>query len=165
MQCRVPRVPRRRGERARRAPVQIPGGLYADSAAVAEHLLRRPGIAVLVDGYNVAKLGWPQLELEAQRERMVVTAEDVAQRWGTDLTVVFDGADIVGASAPARRLVRVAFSPAGVSADDLLRAEVDQLPIDRSVVVVTNDQAIVADVRAEGANTLGSDQFLAVARR
>jgi hypothetical protein len=157
--------PGRRGRRSLRLPVGLPGGVYGSSSAAAEFLVRHPGMVVLVDGYNVAKLGWPQLELEAQRERMVVTAEDVARRWGTDLTVVFDGADIVGASAPARRLVRVAFSPAGVSADDLLRAEVDQLPIDRAVVVVTNDQAIVADVRADGANTLGSDQFLAVARR
>jgi predicted RNA-binding protein with PIN domain len=145
--------------------VAIPGGLYADSAAVAEHLLRLPGIVVLVDGYNVAKLGWAALSLEAQRERTIVTAEDIARRWGTDVTIVFDGADVPGASAPRRRLVRVVYSPAGVLADDVLRAEVDQLDHRRQVVVVTSDQAVVADVRAAGANTIASDQFLGVARR
>ncbi|MFT3854918.1 MAG: NYN domain-containing protein [Ilumatobacteraceae bacterium] len=120
---------------------------------------------MLVDGYNVAKLGWPALTLAEQRERTIATAEDVARRWGTDLTIVFDGADVPGASAPARRLVRVVYSPAGVLADDVLRAEVDQLDHRRAVVVVTSDQAVVNDVRTAGANTIASDQFLAVARR
>ncbi len=105
-------------------PCRSPAGCTPGSAAVTEHLLRLPGIVVLVDGYNVAKLGWPALALDVQRERLVTTAEDVARRWGTDVTVVFDGADVPGASAPRRRLVRVVFSPAGVSADDVLRAEV-----------------------------------------
>jgi predicted RNA-binding protein with PIN domain len=61
--------------------------------------------------------------------------------------------------------VRVTFSPAGVLADDVLRAEVAELDHRRAVVVVTSDQAVVNDVRAEGANTIASDQFLAVARR
>ena len=54
---------------------------------------------------------------------------------------MFDGADVPGASAPTRRLVRVVFSPAGVIADDVLRAEVGALPLTQPVVVVTNDQA------------------------
>ena len=35
----------------------------------------------------------------------------------------------------------------------------------RPVVVVTNDQAIVTDVRAAGANVVASDTFLTLARR
>ena len=79
--------------------------------------------------------------------------------------IVFDGATIIGASAAARRMVRVSFSPEGVTADDVLRAEVAALDPDRPVVVVTNDQAIVADVRAAGANVVASDTFLMLARR
>ena len=160
-----PRSSGRRRDRPRRAPLQIPGGLLASSVAVTEHLLRATGAVVLIDGYNVAKLGWPSLELAVQRELLVAAAEDVAKRWGVDITVVFDGATVTGASTPVRRLVRVTFSPAGVSADDVLRAEVAGLDPQRPVVVVTSDQQVVTDVRADGANTIASDQFLAVARR
>ena len=134
---------RRREDRPKRLPIQVPGGVYADSAAMAEYLLRTEGIVVLIDGYNVAKLGWQGFTLEVQRERLIATAEDIARRWGTDITVVFDGADIPGAAAPTRRLVRVTFSPAGVIADDVLRAEVGSLPLTQPVLVVTNDQAMV----------------------
>ena len=150
--------------KAKRKPLSIPGGLFGDSAAAAEHLLRSPGVTVLVDGYNVAKLGWPDLTLERQREQCIALAEGIARRWGTMLHVVFDGASVVGAHTRARRLVRVTFSPEGVIADDVLRAEVDSLDPRRPVVVVTNDQAVVADVRAAGANTVASDAFLAVGR-
>ncbi|MCU1502397.1 MAG: hypothetical protein JWM12_1751 [Ilumatobacteraceae bacterium] len=157
------RTVRVRRPRSRRSPLPIPGGLYGHSAAVAEHLLRVPGVVALVDGYNVAKLGWPTLDLVGQREQCILVCENIARRWGTAITIVFDGADVVGTSAP-RRLVRVAFSPPGVIADDVLRAEVAVADHRQPIVVVTNDQAVIADVRAEGANTLSSDQFLAVAR-
>lgn len=153
--------PRRR---AARSPLPIPGGVYGNSEAAAEHLLRSPGVVVLVDGYNVAKLVWPDLSLERQRERCIDLAETVARRWGTDVHVVFDGADIVGSHTRARRLVRVVYSPEGVLADDVLRAEVAALDPTRPVVVVTNDQAVLADVKAQGANTVSSDTFVAVAR-
>ena len=151
--------------RRQRKPIAVPGGLYGNSAAAAEHLLRTPDVVVLIDGYNVAKLGWPGLSLERQRTLCIEAAENVARRWGTMLHVVFDGTTVEGARATVRRLVRVSFSPEGVIADDVLRAEVAALDLDRAVVVVTNDQAIVADVRAAGANVLSSDAFLAVARR
>jgi predicted RNA-binding protein with PIN domain len=41
---------------------------------------------------------------------------------------------------------------------------VRRLPATRQVVVVTNDQQIVRDVRAMGANTVSSDQLLALMR-
>jgi predicted RNA-binding protein with PIN domain len=79
--------------------------------------------------------------------------------------VVFDGAAVVGAHAPGRRLVRVSYSPAGVTADDVLRAEVDAIDTHRPVVVVTNDQAVVHDVRAAGANIVASEVFVELALR
>jgi predicted RNA-binding protein with PIN domain len=81
------------------------------------------------------------------------------------LHVVFDGADVVGAHTRGRRLVRVTFSPEGVLADDVLRAEVAAVEPSRAVVVVTNDQAVLQDVKAAGANTISSDAFLTLARR
>ena len=149
---------------SRRKPIPIPGGLYGDSTAAAEHLLRVRDVCVLVDGYNVAKLAWPQLELADQRERCIEMLEDMTRRIGTDIRVVFDGAEVVGASS-RRRLVRVQFSPPGVSADDVIRSEVAAIPSTVPAVVVTNDQAIVNDVRTAGVNVVSTDVLLCVAGR
>lgn len=151
--------------RRSRKPIAVPGGVYGNSVAAGEHLLRTADVVVLVDGYNVAKLGWPGLMLEQQRAACIEAAENLARRWGTLLHVVFDGADIVGAAASGRRLVRVSYSPEGVTADDVLRAEVAALDVDRPIVVVTNDQAVIADIRSAGANALSSNTFLDIARR
>jgi len=148
----------------RRTPIAIPGGVYGDSVAATLHLLRTSGVCVVVDGYNVAKLAWPQAELIEQRQRCIDLLEDVVRRFGTDVRVVFDGAEVVGASA-GRRLIRVQYSPPGVTADDVIRADVAALSARTPVVVVTNDQAIVNDVRSQGANIVTSDGLLAAARR
>lgn len=151
--------------RRTRKPIAVPGGLLGNSEAAGEHMLRVAGVTVLVDGYNVAKLGWRSLSLEGQRTACIDAAENIARRWGTKLHVVFDGSSVIGAASPKRRLIRVSYSPEGVSADDVLRAEVAALDLARPVVVVTNDQAVVTDVRAAGANVISSDTFLALARR
>jgi predicted RNA-binding protein with PIN domain len=112
----------------------------------------------------VAKLAWPKLDLEGQRVVLLDAVENLARRFGSDITVVFDGADVVGAAASSRRVVRVVYSPADVIADDVIRDEVRRLPATRQVVVVTNDQEIVRDVRGMGANTMTSDQLIAALR-
>jgi hypothetical protein len=158
----------RDGKRRRaisRKPVALPGGLYGSSNDAAEFLVRVAGIVVLVDGYNVAKLGWPTLDLDEQRDRCIATSEDIARRFGANITVVFDGTTVTGASASSRRLVRVAFSPEGVIADDVIRAEAEKIAADTPILVVTNDQAVLNDVRSMGANTLTSGQWLDLARR
>ena len=152
------------GEPARQ-PIALPGGVARDSQRATEHLLRAAGAVVVVDGYNVAKLGWPDEVLATQRDRLLDVVDDVARRLGSDLTVIFDGADVVGAHATRRRLARVVYSPAGVSADDVIRATVAATPAGRAVVVVTNDQAVRRSVAAAGANLVTSEAFLAVARR
>jgi predicted RNA-binding protein with PIN domain len=156
---------RRRAPRSSRRPVALPGGVYGSSFAAAEFLARHQGVVVLVDGYNVAKLGWPGLTLAHQRASCIDAAEDIARRFGTNVAVIFDGATVLGATAPSRRLVRVRFSPAGVSADDVLREEVTALPATTPVVVVTNDQEVATDVRSHGANTMTSEQWLELAGR
>ncbi len=143
----------------RRKPLAMPGGVLGSSAAAAEFLLRS-GASVLVDGYNVAKQAWPNLDLTGQRVVLLDAIENLVRRFGSDITVVFDGADVLGASADGRRIVRVVFSPEGVIADDVIRDEVRRLPATRQVVVVTNDREIVADTRALGANTMSSDQLI-----
>jgi predicted RNA-binding protein with PIN domain len=145
-----------------RRPLRLPGGVIASSALAAEFLLRSDAV-VLVDGYNVAKLAWPSRSLEAQRTQLLDAMENVARRFQADITVVFDGASVVGAHTARRRLIRTVYSPEGVIADDVIRDEVRRLPATRAVVVVTNDAEIVADVKALGANVLPSNALIAVA--
>jgi predicted RNA-binding protein with PIN domain len=158
----TPAAPGRPKETKRKA-MPLPGGVMGGSKTAADYLLRS-GASVLVDGYNVAKLAWPDLDCAGQRVVLLDAIENLARRFGSDITVVFDGADVVGATADRRRIVRVVFSPEDVIADDVIRDEVRRLPATRQVVVVTNDQQIVRDVRAMGANTVSSDQLLALMR-
>ncbi|MFT4658314.1 MAG: putative RNA-binding protein with PIN domain [Ilumatobacter sp.] len=150
----------RPAQRGVRTPMELPGGVIATSAAAAQYLVRS-GEAVFVDGYNVAKLAWPDRNLEQQRDALVDRVENMVRRHGTHITIVFDGSSVVGAHASGRRLARVVYSPEGVTADDVIRSEVEWLPIDKQVVVVTNDREIVRDVRAAGANVIPSNAFIA----
>lgn len=159
------RRPGRVSPAERRQPLALPGGVLGDSVAAAVHLLRAPDVELVVDGYNVAKLGWPDLVLADQREQCIAAVEDLARRFGTRVLVVFDGSDVPGAAATTRRLVRVVYSPADVIADDVIRQEVAALPVHRPVVVATNDAELAASVRGLGANVISSDQLLEVAGR
>jgi predicted RNA-binding protein with PIN domain len=154
-----------RSVRARRKAIRLPGGVLVGTLEAAEFLLRIKGARVLIDGYNVAKLGWPSLDLDHQRDQCVAAAENLAKRWNMAMTIVFDGANIEGAHASTRRRVRIAYSPAGISADDVVRAEVACADAGTPVVVVTNDREIITDVAAVGANTVSSDDFLVLLRR
>ncbi len=147
----------------RRRAVEVPRPSAKDPRLTAEFLLRVPGILVLVDGYNVAKLAWPLLSLEEQRNKLLDAVDGIARRFGTELVVVIDGADVVGAHAARRRLARVRYSPAGVKADDVIREEVAGLDLGRPAAVVTNDREVRRDVMAAGANIITSDALVDVA--
>lgn len=146
---------------SRRRPLRLPGGLISTSAAAARHLVTQ-GAPIIVDGYNVSKLAWPDRSLEQQRDALVARCENLARRHSARVTVVFDGDSVPGAHATVRRSIRVVYSPAGTSADDVIRADVDLLPDDSPVVVVTSDRQIVDDVKLLGANVIASNAFIAV---
>lgn len=148
---------------ARRRALSLPGGVVSDSVAGVTHLLRS-GAVVLVDGYNVSMTAWPDQRIDRQRERLIEMLETAARRFGADIAVVFDGADVVGAARRGPRLIRVVFSPAGVTADDVIRDEVRALEAHRPVVVITNDAAVIRSTRSMGANTVSSDRFVETIR-
>jgi predicted RNA-binding protein with PIN domain/Sec-independent protein translocase protein TatA len=144
-----------------RTALVLPGGVIASSAEAAEFLARSDA-QFIIDGYNVAKLGWPNRPLAQQRDVFLDAVENLVRRFGTDITVVFDGASIVGAHTSRRRQVRVVYSPEGTIADDVIRDEVQRIPASHPVVIVTNDAEIVRDVRADGANVVPSNALLAL---
>ncbi len=155
------------GMPARRAPLRLPGGIFDDSVEAAEHLLRAPGVALVVDGYNVTMTGWPELAAAEQRRRLVGVLAELAARTATEIDIVFDGADLgtIRVPAPVRSLVHVRFSPPGVEADDVVLDMVAQLPATRPVVVASSDKRVRDGARALGANVVHARQLLDALRR
>jgi predicted RNA-binding protein with PIN domain len=140
-------------------PVAAPGGRALDPAdpALLEQLLAVPRAHLLVDGYNVTKLEWGGSSLEEQRARLLRELAPVVARSGAEVTVVFDGADLrhrPAVSAP--RGVRVRFSPADVTADEVVRELVRAEPEGRTVVVVSSDQEVADFAAKAGARPIPS---------
>ena len=153
--------------RPRRRPVPLPPGLRDDAVDVVDHLLRAPGMLLLVDGYNVSMVGWPEVPVREQRRRLLTALEEKALRTGAPIEVVFDGVEVeaVGVRGRGRPLVRVRFSPPGVEADDVVLDMVAQLPVHRPVTVASSDKRVRHGARARGANLLHSRQLVAALRR
>jgi predicted RNA-binding protein with PIN domain len=152
----------------RRVPRALPPAVFEDSAAAAEHLVRVPGIVLLVDGYNVTLRAWPELPIPEQRHRLVDALAELAARTGVAVQVVFDGAEqpaASGASSRPRSPVRLRFSPPDVEADEVLIELVDTLPVHQPVLVATSDRRVQDEVRRRGANVISTPQLLGLLGR
>lgn len=150
----------------RRRALPLPPGLRDDSVDAVDHLLRTPGMLLLVDGYNVSMVGWPEVPVHEQRKRLLAALDEKALRTGAPIEVVFDGAEVdtIGVRRQGRQLLRVRFSPPGVEADDVLLDLVEQLPPRRPVTVASSDKRVRAGARAHGANLLHARQLVAALR-
>ena len=146
-------------------PAPLPPGVLDETLAAAGHLLAHAGALVVVDGYNVAKLGWPSLDLAGQREALLVALGPLSTAPANEVWVVFDGADVDLPRPPVKRGLQVRFSPPGITADDVIIDLVERLPPTRRVVVVSNDRKVRDGARRSGARVVSSDHLLAVARR
>jgi predicted RNA-binding protein with PIN domain len=149
----------------RRRPERLPRGWIDDTPEAAVHLARLPGSLFLVDGYNVSKTAWPELELNAQRLRLVNAVAELRMRLGTHVEVVFDGADEGRLATRALpESVRITFTPFGIEADDVVLERIDEQPPERSVVVVSSDRRVKDGARERGASVLSSATFLSLLR-
>lgn len=147
----------------RRSPLPVPAGLVAESVDAAHHLVRSPGVVVLVDGYNVTIGRWGQhLGITEQRDRLEQAATSAAARTGAELWIVFDGADATSSAGTPRSLVRVLFSEPGEEADDVIIRLVSEIPAERPVIVVSDDNRVRRGSVAGGANLFTAAQFLEV---
>jgi predicted RNA-binding protein with PIN domain len=134
--------------------------MAVDDPARLDQLLALPRAHLVVDGYNVTKRGYGELDLEQQRSRLVKGLSGIAAQTGAEVTVVFDGADRVpGLPGPPRGL-RVLFSRKGQTADELIRVLVRAEPDGRAVVVVSSDREVAEGVRRAGAYPLPADALL-----
>jgi predicted RNA-binding protein with PIN domain len=134
-----------------------------ESAEAAEYLVRAEGMTLVVDGYNVSKSAWPSLSIQEQRRRLVDALAELEARAGVRIQVVFDGAEQAGpARGPRlhRTSVAVSFSPPDVEADDVIIARIADSPGDAPIVVASDDRRVRDEVRARGANVIGTRQLL-----
>ena len=163
-----PRAARARSRSApARQPQRLPPAVFDDSAEAAEHLVRQPGMLVLVDGYNVTFAAWRDLPIATQRVRLIDACAELAARAPAELLIVFDGTEEPGDLAPAavRPGVRWRFSPHGVEADDVLLDLVDELDPGRPVTVASSDRRVRDGARGRGANAISTPQLLRALRR
>ncbi|MCX4822530.1 NYN domain-containing protein [Streptomyces sp. NBC_01142] len=125
--------------------------------ALLDQLLALPQAHLVVDGYNVTKTGYPTMPLEKQRLRLLGGLSMLAAQTGAEITCVFDGAELAAPVllAPPRG-VRVLFSKAGVTADELIRQLVRAEPPGRPVVVVSTDREVADGVAKAGARPVAS---------
>jgi predicted RNA-binding protein with PIN domain len=152
----------------RREPLPVPGGLGADAPETLAVWMGAPGALVLVDGYNVSKheRGFPDRSLEDQRTLLLDLCRRLARRWGAEITVVFDGANV--APMPTRLPfgpIGMVFTDAGRTADDEIVARVNAAPANRAVVVVTSDNELRGRCAALGASVTRSTALLGLANR
>ena len=162
--ARANKLPRQ-SSRRRRAPVRLPPGMQRDDPAAIEAMIRTPGLAVIVDGYNVSMLAWPTANAAEQRERLCDALAEFQLRFRCEVTVVFDGAEVPGVRPLRRRNLRIVFSAAGQEADEVVVGEVMFRPEDVPVIVVSSDREVRAAAESEGATVLAADELLQLMRR
>ncbi|WP_189821767.1 NYN domain-containing protein [Streptomyces finlayi] len=149
-------------EPGRMSPKDIAARALSDTdPAVLDQLLALPQAHLVVDGYNVTKTGYPTMPLEKQRLRLLGGLSMLAAASGAEVTCVFDGAELAAPVllAPPRG-VRVLFSKAGVTADELIRQLVRAEPDGRPVVVVSTDREVADGVAKSGARPVASAMLL-----
>ena len=150
--------------RRKRHRLRLPGGVRIGTIEEAKFLATSVEVIQVIDGYNVAKSALPRASLVQQREQLLDLTDEMQARFGTQMIVVFDGADVGPTTAPRRR-VSVQFSPAGVTADDMIVSWLTAEPLDQAVVVITSDNAVRKACDLLGAHLIHSDAFLAAAGR
>ncbi|MEV6396383.1 NYN domain-containing protein [Streptomyces sp. NPDC051907] len=145
-------------EPGRMSPKDIAARALSETdPALLDQLLALPQVHLVVDGYNVTKTGYPTMPLEKQRLRLLGGLSMLAAQTGAEVTCVFDGAELAAPVllAPPRG-VRVLFSKAGVTADELIRQLVRAEPPGRPVVVVSTDREVADGVAKAGARPVAS---------
>ena len=146
-----------------RAP--CPPGMRADTADALDAMLRTRGIQLIVDGYNVSMAGWRNDQPAEQRDRLLAALERLHLRLRTDVTVVFDGADVERAAGTRHSGVRVIFTTAEEEADPVVVREVDRLPVSTPAIVASSDRWVREHAEAAGATVVPAESLLDVLRR
>ncbi|MEW6262498.1 MAG: NYN domain-containing protein [Thermodesulfobacteriota bacterium] len=122
------------------------------------------GPHLIIDGYNLMMLGSPSgrergAGLEEERRALLRRLMVYKRLKGWPVTVVFDAAGGPHLSEKTEQAggVKVVYSPAGVTADQVIAAMARRLG--PGSLVVTSDRALARTVEAAGAVAVGSPEF------
>jgi len=123
-------------------------------------------LMLLIDGHNlIGKLPDLRLDDPQDEQKLVARLQPVAQNLRKPITVVFDPGLLY---APPQRspagLVRVLYASQGQTADRVIVGIVRKARRPQEVTVVTSDRELTSLVRAEGAQVLTSEAFVAQMR-
>ena len=116
---------------------------------------------LLIDGYNLIHQ-WPKLRLalrhgsDAARNRLAEVVRVIHDFDGVRTTIVFDGrGQEVGIERPGGHLTfSFLFSPASMSADELIEQYINKASKPETVCVVTGDNMVRETAGALGAHTI-----------
>lgn len=129
--------------------------------ALLDRLLDLPRVHLVVDGYNVARGGYPTLTLEGQRGRLLDGLGVLAAQAHVEVTCVFDGGQLAGpAPNTSPRGVRVLVGDRGQSAEAVIRRLVRAESQGRAVVVVSSDREIAGEAGRCGARSAPASVLL-----
>ena len=118
-------------------------------------------MTIIVDGNNIMGQtpGW-HVDFAKSRNELLRKIADYAWLKKSRVTVVFDGAPHEGMpDGAALRGVKVRYSSAESSADDLIFHLVESSKDKRGLTVVTSDRNLAFRVRSEGASVIRSGEF------
>jgi uncharacterized protein len=127
---------------------------------------------LLVDGANVMH-AWPELrpllahDRDAARARLTQALSAIHDAEAVRVTIVFDGrGDALAVERPSGQATfSQLYTPAGVTADDVIERLVGQAADPRSCFVATNDRAERQTIAALGAAALSADDLAAWVER
>lgn len=155
---------KKRSQQGSRKVLSAPYGLLEDAPDTLVAWLQDGGARLLVDGYNVSQLGFGDLSLADQRNRLLQKLVRLVRKYDGSATIVFDGSEVPpGTRRRPRGPVDVEYSSPDETADDHLVARLGSLPPE-PVIVVTNDKELQERARAARATIATSDQLLALLR-
>ncbi len=160
---RAPSAPEM-ADRRRTRPL-VPGGLVADTVEGLAGTLASGEVLLVVDGYNVAFVGWPEASAADKREHVVRALIDLQHRHRCEIVCVFDGAANEPVLPPLRREgLHVVFSAAEEEADEVVVRTVERTPPSRGVLVVSSDRWVREHCEAAGALVVSSTTLVDLAR-
>jgi predicted RNA-binding protein with PIN domain len=156
---------RKQTSKGMRRRLPVPKGRLEDARETLEAWLATPNVHLLIDGYNatMAEGGFGNLELAAQRDRLIAEVGKLARKSGIEASIVFDGSDVVAGPRRGRKPVTVHYSAPDEIADDRLIALLEGMPKD-PVVVVTSDRELQNRAKRLGATVATSRQLLSLLR-
>ncbi len=154
----------------RRMPVAYPRSLKTITER-AQHLITRPGIRVLVDGYNFAHFAYREMEeprdwaLIRKRVKRIMSRFEASRQ--VKVIIVWDGIQdpsmaLVSARSGRMTGAEVRFSKPGFKADDDIIYLCEDLPQSCPVLVVTADRDLGLNAAIYGANTGTPEWFIKV---